>query len=552
MARDRESRATLHKIRIHYLPTTMSFNGISLRQGIALSRNLHKHVDDCIRPLIGGAGETVNFNIEASSGTFATARWMFDPTMKQHHITISSRALLCNQKGGNKLGFLRSLANHEAAHALYSERDEMELQRISHGARPLLEMLEDARIESKWRRQVKKKFNWTSTQYFQTVDRSTFNPADILADLITAECKRAAVDDIRRACAGAGHADMFAKVIAFYRRAYDPAISPDTKSLEPIIEDWLKEFGSGASSTSGSGGGMHSKSSSGGGGMPGSPGGSGAATGGIGSGGGGIAGGEMAPSTSSHDEKGAYRNGHFEKGGGEWTKSADNIHAAEVCEVTLREAFRIGDETRFTQSPAPRLDIRHVIGGLPNIFRGVLHSGDDSPMNVRLIIDTSGSMTEPWRRVLGGVVQGMLRLHEAGQMKIDLWLTGNSRFSHIPEPKEEHAYLVATGGGNEYIAGTLTASNAWKPHTEYDAVLVVTDGQITDGDVSREHLSGQDNCLAVYSTGGEHVPASIIKKMREQFPCAIARHDGSSLCEAIVSELVGMRQARLHNAGNAV
>lgn len=146
----------------------------------------------------------------------------------------------------------------------------------------------------------------------------------------------------------------------------------------------------------------------------------------------------------------------------------------------------------------------------------------------------------------------MLRLHDAGQMKIDLWLSGNGRFSHISEPNESHAHLVYTGGGDEYISGTLRASNKFKAHTEYDAVLVITDGQITDGSVTRSDLSGQDNCLAIYSTGGMHVPSEIIRRMREQFPCAIARDTGASLCEAIVSELVTMRQARLHNDGVAV
>jgi hypothetical protein len=209
----------------------------------------------------------------------------------------------------------------------------------------------------------------------------------------------------------------------------------------------------------------------------------------------------------------------------------------------MNAAFRVGNMTRFTQAPQGRISIRHVVAQLPNIYRKDVKVGDDSPMKIRLIVDTSGSMSDPVRADLGGVIEGLCAMNESGRVKLDLWLSGNGTNSHIENPRREDAHFLYTGGGSEYIHGTMQDSNNWKPAKDYDAVIVITDGQIGDGSVKREHFSGQNNTLCAYVPSGGAISEDILNRMTEQFPHAIYRNDAISLASAMAGTLSSWRAA---------
>lgn len=468
--------------------------------------------------------------------------WQWDAVAGQHHITISNTLSTANNRGGSLLNFYRAVSNHETCHAMFTERDASTMLRT--GPPYLLNLFEDARIESLWRRTTcpltgkrRKRFAWLNYTLLETAELSHLDPVSFFIDYIVADGSAAVHRQILDAAGLKGVGDLAKTVREFYLRATKAATTVD---LAPIIQDWIDKYGVAPSPSGGVHGGTAASSgSAGGGGMkaPPAPGATAPKAGGGGSGAH-----IPAPPDRSHCKAAHYA---ASKGGGTWKDTPKNRAKTQRVVNAMEAAFRIGEQVRFTQSPKGRMSIRHVISNLPDIYRDARKTGSDAPMNIRAIVDTSGSMTETTSKEIGGFIEGLCVMHQNGRIKLDLWLSGNGGNSHIENPRPEDAHYIYTGGGDEFIHGTMKAADRFKSAKEYDAVIVITDGQITDGSVTAECFSGQDNTLCVYVPDRIPCDAGILERMNDQFPHAICRNDSESLADAVAGELSAWRASGL-------
>jgi hypothetical protein len=505
-----------------------------------ITRAIHAHFDRFTRPLLNPIG--VECVIDSHLPAYAGGTWKWDTAHARHVIRLSAHLANTNNRGGPLLAYYRTVANHETAHAMFSERDAATIRAT--GNPYLVNIFEDARIEAAWRSHRHPltgkrlpRFGWAKFNQFSTVDQGASDPVSILIDYIVCDGSRVLQKEVLTYLATKGIGALGERVLEYYRRIVKCGTLPD---LKPIVEDWLAEFGSAPSTSS----------------SPGAHGGTaGAASAGAGvggtpppapspppssGGGGGSAHYIPTPPDREHVKKEHYRPS---SDGNAWKKTEDNTRKADGVIHAMNAAFRVGNMTRFTQAPQGRISIRHVVAQLPNIYRKDVKVGDDSPMKIRLIIDTSGSMSSPTAKELGGFIEGLCAMNESGRVKLDMWLSGNGTNSHIENPRREDAHFLYTGGGNEYIHGTMQDSNNWKPARDYDAVIVVTDGQIGDGSVTREHFSGQNNTLCAYVPDGGSISEEILNRMTEQFPHAIYRNDALSLANAVAGTLSSWRAA---------
>lgn len=512
-----------------------------------LTAAVQRHFDTITRPTLAPAG--VVTMLTARFPAYVAGGWHFNTHTKQHVIEISNSLANTNNKGGSLLNYYRAVINHETAHALFSERDEAKVR--SYGPAYIVNVFEDARIEHAWRKskcaitgRARPRFRWSNYNQFCTIDQGHSDPTSVFLDYILCDGSPSLAKEVNAYLASRGMASVANRVLEYYRRVCKCKTTAD---LEPIVKEWCDEFG--ASATAGgstSHGGSASGASAGAGGM----GGAGAGGAGAGGMGGGAAGGASSggggggahyvptPPDRAHMSRDHY---YPTAGGSTWKVSEENDKKALTVVHAMEAAFRVGNHTRFTQAPTGRISVRHVVANLPNIYKKHVHTGNDSPMSIRIIVDTSGSMIGPVGAELGGFIEGLCAMHESGRIKLDMWLSGQSSYSHIENPRREDAHFIYCGGGNEFIHGTMKASNAWKPAKDYDAVIVVTDGQITDGSVKRDDFSGQNNTLCVYVPDGGTIQPAILTRMSEQFPHAVYRNDAQSLAGAVAGTLSAWR-----------
>jgi len=217
---------------------------------------------------------------------------------------------------------------------------------------------------------------------------------------------------------------------------------------------------------------------------------------------------------------------------------------SKMLQPRLREIFRTGHIERYTQAPKGKVSIRHVIATLPTIYKAKLRTGNDRPMTVRLILDCSGSMGATWGENIAAFVHAMIALQDSQRCKIDLWLSGDDTH-HIPNPTVAHVGGIQCNGGSEGIRRTLRQSAKVKAHDSFDAVIVVTDGQITDAAVDLKDFHGMPNGFAVYVPTSWPIPAQIYDTMRKQFPLAICRKDTVSLTTAVANQIKIIRGKNL-------
>ncbi len=204
--------------------------------------------------------------------------------------------------------------------------------------------------------------------------------------------------------------------------------------------------------------------------------------------------------------------------------------------------MKIGDRKEFTVAPKGRLSLRHVISKLPTIYSGKKHTGDNRPMTIRAIVDTSGSMQAPFgHRGLGAFMHALGAMHERKEIQLDVWLSGDSSCSHITNFAANNARSIVCSGGNEAIAQTLKHSNKKKPHEDFDAVLVVTDGQIGDGEVNVADFNGLKNAMAVYIPDTFPMNGPMMNRLRKQFPLAICRPDAQTMTAAVCQQVAALR-----------
>jgi len=169
---------------------------------------------------------------------FNSASWRF--SNKKHQIVIGTQIfdnMTHNTSDRDKALYIRSYLYHELAHSIWTHKDlnaiHTKLQKLKFSF-SLFNLFEDARIEEKMRKYLKKKFNWLK---YETITISE-NPVDIFYHLIQAEKNKKAIDSIQ----GNLHfqtVEHFDVVELFYKKAIE------CTSYEEVIEllkKWYSKF----------------------------------------------------------------------------------------------------------------------------------------------------------------------------------------------------------------------------------------------------------------------------------------------------------------------
>ena len=412
----------------------------------------------------------------------------------------------------------------------------------------ILNIFEDARIESHGRkisflgRPVR--LNWKRWGNLMSED-STLGTKPISPANVIINATMSGGSNKEKKAVRAKLGSEVDEIYTYYRRA---CLCADTFALEPVIRDFLARFGT----PTVSGGGYHATS---------------AMDAASGASGGGHAAGAAAGSPESEAGGGSDGDSSFVPeviGGHVHDKHMDmssalaratmgdkeTFETAEkqsrsLIQPRMREVMKVGESKQFTVSPKGRISLRHVSSGLPTIYADKKKKGDNRKMKVRAIIDVSGSMQSSYAyRGLGALNHALAEMNEKGEIELDCWLSGDGKYSHIPDMKAAHTRGVVCCSGDENISRTLNISNKFKPHADYDALLIITDGQITDASVKKDDFHAYPNTIACYIPESWPMDAHMLKRMREQFPLAICRPDVSSLTTAVCQHIASLRARR--------
>lgn len=177
-----------------------------------------------------------------------TGCWKFNHATGRHEIRLSVVAYPTIAKGGPAEGkriavpdLYRNVYEHEAAHSLYTDKDLIGLgKELAARKIPwrLMNLFEDCRIERLWIRNERsfKQFGWKRWEPHGDPDKTS------ATGLLFALKNEGLTPGGRLPMAVVRHFGRHKylfKVIRYFR---DILRAPDTKSLIPILERWLKEF----------------------------------------------------------------------------------------------------------------------------------------------------------------------------------------------------------------------------------------------------------------------------------------------------------------------
>jgi len=159
---------------------------------------------------------------------FDTACWVFH--QGSHRIYMGEKLFSMTLNDCNKADFIHSVLFHEMSHALWTDRKMNEVEKtLKEKQIPfnLLNLFEDARIESRFTQTNGRKFNWSrhmpvpeisnplsifySIKFFEGDDNSVIAPLEIKE-----------------------------RVTEYYQRCIDCV---NTKSVIDVCESWIEEFG---------------------------------------------------------------------------------------------------------------------------------------------------------------------------------------------------------------------------------------------------------------------------------------------------------------------
>lgn len=177
-----------------------------------------------------------------------TGCWKFNHATGRHEIRLSVVAYPTIAKGGPAEGkriavpdLYRNVYEHEAAHSLYTDKDLIGLgKELAARKIPwrLMNLFEDCRIERLWIRNERgfKQFGWKRWEPHPDPDKTS------ATGLLFALKNEGVTPGGRLPSAVVRHFSKhknLRSVVGYFR---DILRAPDTKSLIPILERWLKEF----------------------------------------------------------------------------------------------------------------------------------------------------------------------------------------------------------------------------------------------------------------------------------------------------------------------
>lgn len=495
------------------------------------------------------------------------AAWRYDNMRHRHNLILnenidemSERSLTAGSRG-TRMEFAKRIYDHEGAHSLYTDRDNKKLDELREKAGipfHLWNLLEDARIEARWRRDFGYRFDWL--RFLKTVDEEPLPPALAMAKAAGApmnaiklflDCTRMENSprklnkwvendkDPLIAYEGKGKPKFGRRHLVrwYYRQAIR---STDTASLVRMVESWIKTFpetGDGGPEGAGAcGSGVHGSD--------------------MALVGGGMPKGAMDADGSEHEEIESTCESMASESSMEIMPEIpvhrpDTTGESKIVEIpensffhkkairridtkrgdaliNLFERFLEGGEGLVTsRNPSNRIDFNKFMRGADDIY---IRKGDD-PLGVKdisFIFDASGSMSGVASQgcYLAYVLNELVR---RGRINCKNMILSGGNYYKLPMPFDP-AMLnhLATPGGIEGFANTMR---------ENEAELVNSDMTIffTDGDITDEHISKDDwHRKGVYTIGLYVGQPEKSSSLHRWFDSVLVRNDIESIADSLV------------------
>jgi hypothetical protein len=492
----------------------------------------------------------------------SSAMWGYDKHRKRHNLVINEaldeiieRPLPKSKRKKERFvdNFVRRVFDHEGAHSLFTKRHDQETlrEKMREAKIPfhLWNLFEDARIEQCWRKTFRTHFNWLkflfisnetpvpgeppthAIRLFQDCTRYENNPRAISA-------WERADKDPKMQYEGKGKARYGRRsLVKFYFRRVVKA--PNTDSLIPIIQSWIKTFPETDSPRDYSGIGMD-----------------------IGSASALMKDGKMPKGTKSADG-GAHREipettASIATASGdpdakpekavtrEDTKTASIAYPVPKNRYFSRDSIRevdahradklVGLFARFleggeglvhSRNPTSKIDFRKYMRGAEDFY---LRKGDD-PAGVKrisFIFDASGSMSGVSDE---GCYLAYVLNQLVAQRKVEcqsMILTGGD-FHREPMPFDPRILNhVATPGGVEGFVRTMR-------HNESELVNSKMTIFFTDGDITDEHINKEEwHRKGVYTVGLYVGDPEKSKSLHRWFDSVLVRNDIEAIADSLV------------------
>lgn len=453
-----------------------------------------------------------------------TAYWRPPKAGEEHIICVGGNSY----KGDQPEGYAQKLVWHELSHALWTERNlkavNTELEKI--GAQfSLFNLLEDARVEERFRRETQLRFEWT---IYEEATRDS-DADSLLFRLIQLEGDYDAF-----------YADMPADVarkgddiVGYWERIVACRV---TRDLYPILRDWLKQFPNSLGFDRQDGLSTSMVLSS----MPIS-----AATDGA------TEVGE--PKDPKGVEGGAGKGGTAHKPDAEVVAGTlahfldpESVNAADRIDPNavrkLIDALRRGlisnaSGSRYTDTPSRRIKPQRAVTG-KSPYRVVDDSrrGRAGRRKVSMVLDCSGSM---YRAMPGGrmLASAISRLARDGEVEGYLILTKGHYDEGIihttlkwPVADATLSEIAADG----YIEGLENAIRSNREMLSGHTTLVYSDGCIEDDPIQPGSLLGL-NVMGVYCSDAGGAQGE--EGLRQYFQSVIARDTVEDIACSLAQEL---------------
>lgn len=454
---------------------------------------------------------------------FDTACWFYSPP---HNIVIGldifghARAGLDEEERARYAG---AFFHHEHSHALWTERN---MKTVTAALKKLkcpfslFNLFEDARIEHRRRMEPGFKFDWLRFEEEAKLE----SPGQMYFSLIQAE---GAVSS-KVAALPSTEAGVFAEVRKFYERSI---AAPDSLSLFPILEDWIKRFGAPPEEDGGgsgfAGGGELSLSAALA--QDGTkakefladtkPDADGVPTGALG----------ILPVTPI----GPPTRGEF------LTRNTGAVDTARADAVAKRMERYFADKSRMvsTETPQRKVSARHFALDRPPFRKKEVTAA--ARKRVLFVFDCSGSMSGPPATEGKVIVAALSRLARRGFVEgtvVFSRVRGAAQNQAVRLPlSDEEVSRIPSDGGAEGLHAALTVHQ--RLAQEADHVFVYTDAAICDTPLSRHALHAKGIFTWGLYCGETSNLESVRTAMLVYFDRQILRSTAFELVDAMLAQI---------------
>lgn len=483
--------------------------------------------------IIDGALEEKPYKV-AFISNFNTACWSHDPKGDGCHIIKIGQGLdqnLDDDKKDRLPEYVLSYFDHEVAHSLWTQKDlnsiaeQAKRSKVSFG---LVNLIEDARIEHKWRSsEFGKKFNWYE------FEKSTLEEKEETREFLETKPQRAirtmftlinTENDLEKTHDIIGDEELVDDVKPFYDQAIEAKGTAEAvwvaadfahrfniKEEEEIQERPKPTLTDLATTLSAKEFGEHKQLEE-------------------------IADKQLKTPTINFDEKklnstkSKYANGKIINDDTAPSSTVINPATVKTMVSLLSSSFKVG-ERNTTALAGKKISSRHAARKSPRIFRRI---EKDSPRHtqITIIVDCSGSMY-PTAHENSHLLLALGEIAKQHIIKGSIILSGvESRkaihqefnLNEIDEDLVRKIPFHYTGEGLQ--SAIIQNENVI---TKRDLCLVITDGAITDDPIDKKRLHSK----GVYTVGSYIGNPKNSAHLQKWFDAAVSRRSGTSLAAAL-------------------